>query len=260
MDGEGKIVTITGLDRVGKETQSRLLTWALQPAVRVSFPDYNHWGGQIVKAILNEVPFTVDNADRRRKHRQAKHPVIFQLLQAVDRLHYQERIRATLATHHIIADRYEVDAMAYGVVDGCPLDWLLAMDRLYRNSDLAIILLGEPFPRAGETPDLNERDTGFQERVARAYHSLATLMPDRFLLMQADRWRDISPSTSIGCVHRELCKLINERLELGIRPLPQDLVEQHLEPAWHPVQQQYLSSAVPIAPCPLPDCNAGCSR
>jgi thymidylate kinase len=234
-----KIITITGLDRVGKETQSKLLARSLQPARRMTFPNYSHWGGRIVKAILQEKPFylfhegeTVPGWEETAggngplrpngatwtpyRHTQDKHPEIFQMLQSVDRVAAQEEIQDGLRHHHWVMDRYEVDALAYGLIDGCGLEWLLAMDRLYRPSDLAIIMLGTPFARPGEIPDLNERDTLFQLRVQEAYGALASLLPHRLVLLNVDPYRDLGdPYRSMGEIQQKIHQILRERLGLG---------------------------------------------
>lgn len=232
-----KIITITGLDRVGKETQSKLLARSLQPARRMTFPNYSHWGGRIVKAILQEKPFYLlhdgegefpgcpcgsctscagDSGWEQYRHTQHKHPEIFQMLQSVDRVAAQEEIQDGLRHHHWVMDRYEVDALAYGLIDGCGLEWLLAMDRLYRPSDLAIIMLGTPFARPGEIPDLNERDTLFQLRVQEAYGALASLLPHRLVLLDVDPYRDLGdPYRSMGEIQQKIHQILRERLGLG---------------------------------------------
>jgi thymidylate kinase len=201
----------------------------------MTFPDYSHWGGQIVRAILNGESFSLSRGNEETgafsgTFRQEKHPYIFQMLQSVDRVHRQEEIHAGLMAHHWVMDRYDVDALAYGLVDGCSMEWLLSMQNLYRPSDLAIIYVGEPFPRPGEIPDLNERDSSFQQRVATAYQGLANLFPSWFTVMDINPFRHEDTLESIFAVHTATCSLLSERLKLQVSPLSRKQVAGVLNP------------------------------
>ncbi len=225
-----KIITITGNDCAGKETQSRLLTRALSPSQRMTFPDYDHWGGRLVRAILREKAFTLglEGEDWRTVHFQHKDPYIFQMLQSVDRVAAQAEIVKGLESHHWIMDRYEIDALAYGLVDGCSLAWLEAMKRLYRPSDQIIVLVGRGFPRPGETPDLNERDPRFQHRVTHAYQSLKDRYGEWITLIDVDDYRREDPVESMYLIHQEIRAGLKDGLDLSFPCLSPEEIRETL--------------------------------
>lgn len=250
---EKKIICLTGLDRCGKATQSKLLQAALQPSVSMTFPQYGeHWAAEFVRAALNGEKIVLRRAAKVEPDCRVfagpeivfepkKHPEIFQMWQTCDRLDAQPWIRETLKTHHIIADRYDLDSLAFGMADGCRLEWLLAMTRLVRNSDLAIVLVGSPYPRPGEIPDLNERDTGFQQKVREIYDAIATLFPQTFVVQDVDRFRnEKDPLLSVRWVHETICDIVRERLGLEIEPLTDEAICERL-PQFTPVRPTQLS-------------------
>lgn len=232
-----KFVTITGPDRVGKETQSKLLNYVLTPSTRVEFPDYTHWSGKIIRAILNNRQFLLDvdsvggptdtwikatydlvSRDRGCLHKQDKHPEIFQLLQWVNRHASQERLQTLLKEGHVIADRYDVDALGYGLIDGCSLDLLLSMKREAIESDVVVLLTGRGYERKGEVDDINERDDTFQNKVRAMYTALSTIYPD-WIVINCDTYTDPTKYVNIADIHRHICYQVSGRIEQAIEPL-----------------------------------------
>jgi thymidylate kinase len=187
-----------------------------------------HWAAQFVRAALDGDWIALDRVDKKTNGSKSdlafyptkKNPYIFQMWQAADRIDKVPWIREMLEENHIIADRHSIDAMAYGLVDGCDLSWLLAMDKLYHPTNLNIVIIGKPFPRPGEVPDLNERDDSFQQRVRDAYEGLALLFPDKIELLDVEWYRSSTdPLRSIWLVHGRICKIVNDRLDLNVPPL-----------------------------------------
>jgi thymidylate kinase len=215
------IICVTGQDRIGKETQSKLLARAL-PATRFSSPDYDHWSGQIIKAVLQEKAFEihVDMAPAPPPlHRQTKHPEIFQGLQSINMQARQDLIKAALSSGHVIMDRYEVDALAYGLIDGCDMRYLLELNSLVVPSDYAIILVGKPFPRPGEEPDINERDPVFQRKVRDAYLGYALTHQDTTTVIDVDEHLVPDVLNCVTRIHRMICQIIQDKLDIQAIPL-----------------------------------------
>lgn len=218
------IITITGTDCVGKETQTKLLQEALKPSVRMSAPDYDHWAGAIIRSILQQKPFYIGTsletlsgrraADggtfmRTNTFTQGKHPQILQLLHNINTWDKQERIMEGLKTHHWVMDRYIEDALAYGLIDGCSLDFLLELNRNFVQSDLVIVMLGTSYPRPGEVPDINEKDKRFQERVRETYLGLAKLFPN-WRVIDTDDHQCTDIYRSIQYVHADICWVVSD--------------------------------------------------
>lgn len=225
-----KLITLTGPDRIGKWSQCKLLQHLLKPCATMTFPEYGkHWAAELVRASLDQEEIQIIRGGKIKTCFQMTKgcPATFQMLQSADRVDRQAWIIETLETQHIVADRYEVDALAYGLIDGCSPDWLMMMDRLYRPSDLAIALIGTPFERE-EAPDLNERDTQFQMKVMDAFESWSKLIPERLCLLRVDSMQRRSFSFSLHAVHCGVVNQINVRLGMGLKPLSLSQVEELL--------------------------------
>jgi thymidylate kinase len=167
-----KIITLSGCDRVGKGTQAKLLAAAMN-AKLFRFPDYNTITGQLIKACLTngEVSLRpVDGKGELSAYREIwkKEAHKLQLLHVIDKLDHQEAIEEALKTQDCVMDRYDVDALVYGYVDGCGLDWTDNLLFPIRRSDLVIVLSGASYDR-DEEPDVNERNSSYMERVDKAY-------------------------------------------------------------------------------------------
>lgn len=231
------MLTLTGLDAIGKQTQSALLKEVLRPNTCFSYPNYDHWSGQLIKAVLQKKSFRLFLEDEPgyegfihfegthgTESLQEKHPEIFQCLQAINRLSDMDRIRAARKQGFVIMDRYDIDALAYGTVDGCGREWLDSMQTLYEPSDLCLVFVGTPYGRPWEEPDQNERDREFQKRVESVFWSLysdPSKLPFELEMVEVDRYRDLDPVTSITYVHQTVVRIVNQRL---IDPQLQDPV------------------------------------
>jgi len=176
------LITITGPDRVGKNTQAYLLSKAMH-AKLFSFPDYSTMTGQLVRAMLTESTVTfnrklwkegmvVENYDTTSTLTKDS-SYEFQCLQLLSRIESQNKIRTALNNYPVVCDRYDVDAIIYGKIDGCDYDWLLNMHKCIQQSDLAIILLGSSFNR-DEVADINETNSNYQSQIFSAYEAAST--------------------------------------------------------------------------------------
>lgn len=228
-----RVITLTGLDRTGKATQARLLAQALSPAKLKSFPDYSHWSGELIRAVLSEEQFVIDKfagTECQPVHFQEKEPYLFQALQfANGRAHYAE-LEAARREHHWVLDRGPACAHAFGRVDGCDPEFLRVLGQYQVMEDLVLVMLGGPYPRAGEVPDLNERDTPFQARVKAEY---------RGLVRNRQGWLEVpldlvppgmGKEEAITFIHHTICMLVTQEFpnELLLTPLTQAQVRTSL--------------------------------
>jgi thymidylate kinase len=219
-----KIVTVTGGDCAGKETQTKLLAEALTPSQRLSAPDYDHWAGRIIQNILYRRPFKLSAHDRGGLFEQGsifnqdKHPQILQLLHNINTWDKQEKIRNGLKTHHWVMDRYIEDAYAFGLQDGCSFDFLLELNRNFIQSDVVILMLGKGFPRPGEVQDINERDNHFQESVRLNYRAVARMFP-HWNIIEIDEYRHLNWYDSIHEIHCKICDILSQSIGETVTPL-----------------------------------------
>ena len=242
MQPKHRIITITGGDCAGKETQTKLLQKVLVPSERLSAPDYNHWAGKIIQSILQEKSFglwsgKLDDHDVN-VYQQGKHPQILQLLHNINTWDKQETIKEKLKTRHLVMDRYIEDAYAYGVMDGCSLDFLLDLNRNFIQSDVVILLLGKGYPRSGETQDINERDSMFQQNVRRTYDALMSFFP-HWRAVDIESHQVGSVYESIHRIHKGVCDWVSRGIKEVVEPLSIDEVKEYVN-EWESQRLQSL--------------------
>lgn len=221
---EYKIVTLCGPDNIGKTTQAKLLSNALQPSKQLAFPDNDHWSGQVIRTILAGEPFSIrryTTAPDPPLIQEAKEAISFQYLQAINRLTWKDRIAKGLRIHHWIMDRYDVDAIAYGCAEGTPLDLTLQMIAQDIPSDVIVILDGNGFRAPGGYLDRNDADTGLQSRVRRVYNAYFNLYPKKCIWVNVDALSNITASfqEKLHVVHGAICRSVGEHLGQTIIPL-----------------------------------------
>jgi thymidylate kinase len=223
------LLCLTGQDARGKQTQQELLLAAIAPAAGLSFPEYGkHWSAEIMRAVLFEQPFLLQRSEGPVLEAvQNKEPYIWQALQMINRRARHEDIAGGLKDHHWIMDRYAIDALAYGLVDGCDPDWLEQMDRLYVPAHLNLILKGPAFPRPGKQ-DINERRLEFQAAVGAQYDALADAFPDLVEVVNFET--EIKPGNiaqSMWLIHLKIIRAINSRLGSRFIGLRLDFVQDY---------------------------------
>lgn len=132
MRGRGFLISIEGLDRSGKTTQSRLLVNSLRrmgyEAIYTAEPSVGEIGHFIRRHIL--------------QRRQRIPAVIEAVLFAADRVdHVKNVIKPMLRKGKIIVlDRYIYSSLAYQGAAGLDLEWLMKINRFAPIPDLSIYI------------------------------------------------------------------------------------------------------------------------
>jgi dTMP kinase len=165
---DGYLVAIEGIDAVGKNTHSALLSaWLSRRGIetsRMSFPDYGTPIGKEIKSFLS---------GRRSYPTELQH-----LLFAANRWEKSSEIRSRLqADETIIVNRYTESNLAYGRANGLDVDWLRNLEKGMPKADLVIVLdaplksLVSRRPASGK--DAYERSSTLQSKALKAYRELA---------------------------------------------------------------------------------------
>jgi len=164
----GYIVGIEGIDAVGKNTQSLLLSkWLGKKGVKttlMSFPDYDTIIGKEIKSFLS---------DRRTYPIELQH-----LLFAANRWEKSEEIRSRLHRGEtIIVNRYTESNLAYGTANGLDIAWLANLEKGLPPADLVIVLDAPQQSlssrRPGKGKDSYEMNPTLQSKAKKAYRELA---------------------------------------------------------------------------------------
>lgn len=221
---EPKIITLTGPDRCGKATQAHLLAAAMgDDAQQMSFPVYSNWTGRILKSIYHGETFWVRRDDMGPGYKQDNEPLVALGMHLVDKLCAQgDMNRALAGGYHLVCDRYDADLFLYGQALGVPNEHLLAMLKMVRGSDLTICLVGGPYPREGETLDLNESDQELQDRVREAcYHYSGWIWQSGRRVSVIPGFAVDEKDLQIALIHRRIVRTVNEYLNTSYPVLPE---------------------------------------
>lgn len=179
-------VALEGFDACGKATQSKILQQALD-GVLFSFPDYTTPMGKIILAHLKRywgAEFNPEWPDAGLKFlddfgmtADLLDPMVFQALQFANRLEKSPEIAAALKTgRHVVADRYNASAVAYGGADGLDPDYLWNTQRYLKQPSLQILLDIDVEDSLKRRPDRRDRyetmPKAYTEGLIRRYREL----------------------------------------------------------------------------------------
>jgi dTMP kinase len=194
----GYIVAIEGIDAVGKNTHSLLLSkWLRTNGVAtalMSFPDYETPIGKEIRSFLS---------GRRAYPTELQH-----LLFAANRWEKLGEIESHLrAGEAIIANRYTESNLAYGRANGLDTAWLANLEKGLPSADLVMVLDAPPRSlssrRVGSSKDVYEKSSALQGRAQKAYRELA----------REHRWTLIDAHGSVADVQAAVVKTLREALE-----------------------------------------------
>lgn len=164
----GYIVAIEGIDAVGKNTHSLLLSkWLRRKGIdtmHMSFPDYGTPIGKEIKSFLS---------GRRAYPIELQH-----LLFAANRWEKLEDIKSCLrAGKTIVVNRYTESNLAYGRANGLDAVWLAGLEGGLPKADLVVVLDASPRSlssrRPGKSKDAYEKSSALQGKAQKAYRELA---------------------------------------------------------------------------------------
>ncbi len=193
----GYIIEIEGIDAVGKNTQSLLLSkWLRERGVKtmpMSFPDYDTAIGKEIRSFLS---------GRRTYPAELRH-----LLFAANRWEKSEEIRSHLEEGEtIIVNRYTESNLAYGMASGLDVDWLANLENGLPKANLVMVLDAPPLSLSSRRPssdkDAYERNMSLQRKAQKAYRELA----------RKRGWKLIDADRPIKDVQGAVIKTVREAL------------------------------------------------
>ncbi len=201
MSRGGRIISIEGVDAVGKSTQSlRLQTWFKRKGVKVtalSFPDYETPIGREIKAFL---------AGKRAFQAEVRH-----MLFAANRWEKLAEIKESqIENEVVIVNRYTESNLVYGVANGLRLEWLAALEQGIPKSDLVMVLDAPSKALTSRRPgpkDSYEKDHELQFRVQSLYRELAPKFD----------WIIVDGSRSVRGVHDSIVEVVKSSLDARLR-------------------------------------------
>lgn len=194
----GYIVAIEGIDAVGKNTHSVLLSrWLRTRGVEtthMSFPDYGTQIGKEIRSFLSG---------------GRTYPIELQhLLFAANRWEKLEELKSCLrAGETIIVNRYTESNLAYGMANGLDTAWLANLEKGLPRADLVILLDAPPRSlvsrRSSANKDVYEKSSALQAKAQKAYRELA----------RDHGWSRVDADGPIGDVQAAVVEIVREALK-----------------------------------------------
>ena len=191
--GRGRIIVIEGVDKAGKETQTRLLLESLKLSGRIcvvmDFPDYITPIGMEIKAFLE---------GNREYPSELKH-----MLLSANRWERKTEIESMIEKGTIvIMNRYYQSNLVYGVSNGLNINWLANLDRGLPKEDIVILL---DVSSTVLTERSTERDLDSFEKNQKL---LLEVSKNYLKLAKQFKWKIINGEKSREEVHQEIMNIL----------------------------------------------------
>lgn len=165
----GALITLYGINNIGKTTQSQLLVKRLQDegidAVFVKFPIYDiEPTGSFLNAVLRESHGQIQRIPEEE----------LQMWFTLNRYQFEPTLKSWLdAGKIVIAEDYIGTGIGWGTTKGGDRVWLENLNKHLMKEDLAILLEGARAMRAKEEGHIHESNDELVERAREVFAQLA---------------------------------------------------------------------------------------
>jgi len=165
---EGKLITLYGINNIGKTTHSKLLAERLRSnghkAYYVKYPVYDI---KPTGAFLNNI---LRNSDGQKISEDE-----LQMWFVLNRYQWQERLRELLSEGYIVvAEDYIGTGIAWGMAKGLKKEWLESMNAHLIKEDFALMLEGERSLNAREDHHVHEQNDDLVAKCLKTHDALAS--------------------------------------------------------------------------------------
>ncbi|MBI5754078.1 hypothetical protein HZA40_02980 [Candidatus Peregrinibacteria bacterium] len=164
---KGKLITIYGINNVGKSTQAKLLVEKLEKEGRkVKFLKYPIYDLAPTGLFLNSVL----RGDEAQKISEDE----LQLWFILNRYQFEPELKRLLAEGYVVvAEDYVGTGIAWGTTKGLSQEWLEEANKFLLKEDLAIFIDGERDPRVIEKIHLHEQNPELMMKCAEVLKGMA---------------------------------------------------------------------------------------
>ena len=191
----GKMITLYGINGIGKTTQVELLVQFLKSqgkqASRLKYPVYDlEPEGPFIYQYLRDADFRSEN-ELSTEALQQKY--------ADNRKRYELELKRRLAQGEwIVAEDYTGTGIAWGLTWGADLEYLEAINQDLYQPDLNILMHGARFDTAIEVGHRNETAED-RIKICKNFH---------LLLGERYHWQQVNANQSIGQVAEDIIQII----------------------------------------------------
>ena len=189
---QGKLITIYGINNLGKSTQAKLLVKNLKKqGKRVEYLKYPIYNLKPSGPIINKV--------LRSGKKQKMSEEELQLWYTINRFQYENTLKKKLkAGKIIVAEDYTGTGLSWGAAKGAKLDWLIKTNEPLLAEDIAILLDGSRFIEAKEKNHIHESNDKLVAKCRRVHLQLAK----RF------EWKIVKANREVDVIAKEVLKLV----------------------------------------------------
>ncbi|MBD3270073.1 hypothetical protein GF376_00945 [Candidatus Peregrinibacteria bacterium] len=196
---KGKLITIYGINNIGKSTQAKILIENLKKsgydAIYLKYPIYElEPTGTFINKVLRE------SGDLGQQITEDQ----FQMWYTINRYQFEPQLKQYLNEGKIvIAEDYSATGIAWGSAKGASLDWLTELNKYLLKEDFTIYLKGKRNIQAKEHNHIHEKNDGLVEATSFIYDNLS----DKY------GWKKVNVTPSIGETSEAIWKIVKDYLD-----------------------------------------------
>lgn len=194
---KGKLITIYGINNVGKSTQSQILVEKLKSeGHEVKFLKYPIYDLSPTGPFLNSV--------LRSKDGQKISEDELQLWFILNRYQFQPELKKFLDEGYIVvAEDYVGTGIAWGTAKGLAQEWLEEANKFLIKEDLAVLINGERDPKVIEKIHVHEQNPELIMKCA----GVLKMMAKKF------NWKEIERKSTIEDTSTEIWRVVQDFLQ-----------------------------------------------
>lgn len=191
-------IAVEGPDKVGKETQTKLLTEHLSSlgrVKRVEVPIHDVITYHLIYWML-------------RNGLAKKLPATFQFVQFLNKFLWQFFVKPWLSLRYdfVVLDRWSPSSVVYGTCEGLSAEYVMFLYGRLFKPDATIVLHGTSYKRSSTQDDSYEKDTALQIAVRSEY---------KFWALQTSRTVLVNNEGTVHDVHAKILDVLgHERLDV----------------------------------------------
>ena len=192
---KGKFIVLYGINNIGKSTLAKEIIKKLKKNHKVQYLKYPIYDLAPTGDILNNY--------LREKNIYQLTPREYQIIQALNRTHFEEKLKKILNSGiNLICEDYIATSIAWGINHGINKNFLEKINSHLLKVDLAILLDGERFKKSIEKNHQHEKNEELTNKVRDTFLELA----------KSNNWQIINTNTEIENSSQKALKIIKKIL------------------------------------------------